>query len=274
MSLEIENCSVVFDGAPVLADVSARVGAGEWLGVLGPNGAGKSTLCRAVTGLVPFCGTVRARGSAQSGSDKRQWARLVAYVPQRPVLPAGMSVTDYVLLGRCAHHSFLGAETRADRRAVSSVLARLDLDGFALRPLSQLSGGEVQRAVLARALAQEAAVLVLDEPTTSLDLGHSQMVLGLADQLRREKSLSVLCTMHDLTLAGQYSDRLLVLAGGRAVLSGPPCQVLDETMLAKVFDARAEVLARPSGPGVLPVRVGAGGAAATGAGAAGQEARL
>ena len=254
MSLEIESCSVDLGGRSVLSEVSAVVGPGQWLGVVGPNGAGKSTMSRAVLGLVAFSGRVRVAGQEASAADRRQWARLVAYVPQRPVLPPSMTVTDYVLLGRWAHHSYLGAESAADRRATAIVLNRLELGPLAQRPLSQLSGGEAQRAVLARALVQDAPVLVMDEPTTSLDLGHSQMVLELADELRREKGISVMCTLHDLTLAGQYSERLLVLCHGRAVLSGTPDQVLTKANVERFFAAGVEVLGRPSGPGVLPTR--------------------
>ncbi len=234
-------------GAPVLSGVSARVERGEWLGVIGPNGAGKSTLVRAIVGLVPYDGKILVAGHEQLRSDRRNRARAVAYVPQRPVLPLAMNVTDYVLLGRSAHHSYLGAETARDRRVATAVMERLDLGEFALRPLGQLSGGEVQRAVLARALVQEAPVLVMDEPTTSLDLGHSQLVLELADELRREKGLCVLCAMHDLTLAAQYSERLLVLSHGRVVALGLPMEVLTEPNIKAFFGADVEVLAGSSG---------------------------
>jgi iron complex transport system ATP-binding protein len=165
-----------------------------------------------------------------------------------------MSVTDYVLLGRSAHHAYLGAETSRDRRVAAAVLERLQLSAFAKRLLGELSGGESQRVVLARALVQEAPVLVMDEPTTSLDLGHSQLVLELADELRREKGLCVLCAIHDLTLAAQYSERLLVLSHGHAVLSGPPAEVLTEANIRRFFEAEVEVLEGASGLAVSPVR--------------------
>lgn len=254
MSLDILSCTVLLGGATVLSEISVRVEPGTWLGVIGPNGAGKSTLCRAVMGLVPYQGTISALGRKMGACDRRQWARLVAYVPQRPVLPPSMTVGDYVLLGRSSYHSYLGAESARDRRVASAVLDRLELGPFAHRQLGHLSGGESQRAVLARALAQEAPVLVLDEPTTSLDLGHAQMVLGLADQLRRENGLSVLCTLHDLTLAGQYSDRLLLVSQGRAVLAGPSAQVLSAGNIRRFFEAEVEVLDGRSGPVVAPLR--------------------
>jgi iron complex transport system ATP-binding protein len=165
-----------------------------------------------------------------------------------------MTVTDYVLLGRSAHHSYLGPETARDRRVAGAVLERLALSSFAQRPLGELSGGESQRAVLARALVQEAPVLAMDEPTTSLDLGHAQLVLELADQLRREKGLCVLCAIHDLTLAAQFAERLLVLSHGAAVATGPPVEVLTERNIGRFFGAEVEVLCGRSGLAVTPVR--------------------
>jgi iron complex transport system ATP-binding protein len=252
--LEIEGTSVVLGGATVLSDVSARVASGGWLGLVGPNGAGKSTLARAVAGLVAYEGRILIGGREQAASDWRNRARSVAYVPQRPVLPPSMNVTDYILLGRSAHHSYLGAETAKDRRVAAAVVDRLGLRTFCQRRLAELSGGEAQRVVLARALVQEAPVLVLDEPTTSLDLGHSQLVLELVDELRDEKGISVLCAIHDLTLAAQFSENLLVLCHGRAVTSGSPADVLTEVNIRRFFGAEVEVLRSDSGLAVTPVR--------------------
>ncbi|MGO9658667.1 MAG: ABC transporter ATP-binding protein [Acidimicrobiales bacterium] len=252
--LEVEAASVVLGGVTVLARVSARVESGGWLGLVGPNGAGKSTLVRVVAGLVPYEGRVLIAGREHAASDWRARARSVAYVPQRPVLPPSMSVTDYVLLGRSAHHSYLGAETARDRRVAAAVIERLALGEFRGRRLGELSGGEAQRAVMARALVQEAPVLVLDEPTTSLDLGHSQLVLELTDELRQEKGISIVCAIHDLTLAAQFAEDLLVLSHGRAVASGVPAQVLTEANIKRFFGAEVEVLASRSGPAVTPVR--------------------
>lgn len=252
--LDIEDLSVDFEGTRVLDSVSTRVEDGSWLSLVGPNGAGKTTLLRAVAGLVAHSGRVHVAGRPPGGVSRREAARLVAYVPQRPVLPPAMTVTDYVLLGRSAHHSFFGAETRRDRRVVAKVLERLGLGVLARRALGQISGGEAQRAVLARALAQEAPVLVMDEPTASLDLGHGQIVLELTDELRREHSLAVLCAIHDLTVAGQYADRLLVLSQGRPVLEGRPGAVLTEANVRSVFGASVEMFHGRSGVVVAPAR--------------------
>ncbi len=252
--LEIDSLSVRLGGVTVLSEVSARLERGGFLAVIGPNGAGKSTLLRAVVGLVPYEGSVRIAGRRHDPRALRGRARAVAYVPQRPVLPRAMHVGDYVLLGRFAHHRYLGAETARDRRVAAAVLERLELSSFASRALGELSGGEAQRVVLARALAQEAPVLVMDEPTTSLDLSHSQRVLALTDELRREKALSVLCSLHDLTLAAQYADALVVVAQGRAVASGPAPVVLSASNVERFFGARVEILEGRSGLVVAPVR--------------------
>ncbi|HVC24562.1 MAG TPA: ABC transporter ATP-binding protein [Acidimicrobiales bacterium] len=252
--IEIDDVSVDLGGARVIDGVSAEVSDAGVVGLVGPNGAGKTTLLRAVAGLVAYHGTIRVAGTPASATHRRTTARLVAYVPQRPVLPPAMLVGDYVLLGRSPHHSYFGADTRHDRRVVAEVLDRLDLAPLARRPLGQVSGGEAQRAVLGRALAQQAPVLLMDEPTASLDLGHGQLVLELADELRRERSLSVLCALHDLTLAAQYADRLIVMSGGRVVARGKPAEVLTVASLASVFEASVEIFTGRDGVVVAPVR--------------------
>ncbi len=152
----------------------------------------------------------------------RERARLVASVPQRPVLPATMTVADYVLLGRTPHISYLGSEGASDLAATREALTALDLNEHLERPLSTISGGEQQRAILARAISQNAPLLLLDEPTTALDIGHQQSVLGMVDVLRRERGLTIVSSLHDLTLAAQYCDRLLLLDRGTVAATGQP----------------------------------------------------
>jgi iron complex transport system ATP-binding protein len=257
--LAVDDLDVTLGGTVVLAGITTAVQTGRWLGLIGPNGAGKTTLLRAVAGLVPYRGVIMIDDAPTGEASRRAAARLVAYVPQRPVLPLTMSVTDYVLLGRAPHHAYLGAPTPRDRRVVAAVLDRLDLGRLARRTLGEISGGEAQRALLGRALAQEAPVLVMDEPTTSLDLGHGQRVLELTDDLRREHDLTVLCSLHDLTTAAQYSDELLVLAGGRAVAAGTAAAVLTDDLLATVFGASVEIFPGRDGPVIAPARPGHAG---------------
>jgi len=239
---------------PILHGVGLQVGAGEWVTIIGPNGAGKSTLLRAIGGLLPFTGSIRLFGTELGRLRRRQRARLVATVAQHPVVPPGMAVLDYVLLGRTPYIRPLANESAADLAVAESVLAQLDLTGFANRPLSTLSGGEQQRVFLARALAQEAPLLLLDEPTSALDIGHQQEVLELVDELRRSRRLTVVATMHDLSVAGEYADRLVLLAEGRTVAEGRPDQVLTESLLAEHYRARVRVVAGEHGPLVVPVR--------------------
>ena len=253
--LELDNVSVAYDGARVVSELCLEVRAGSWVGLVGPNGAGKTTLLRATAGLVKCSGEVRLDDRPLASLSRRRIARLVAFVSQRPVIPESMVVGDYVLLGRTPYVSYLGAETRRDLEVVRDVLGRLGLTRLGARLLGSLSGGEMQRVVLARALAQEAPVLLLDEPTAALDVGHQQHVLELVDALRREHGLTVLSAMHDLTLAGQFADGLVLMSAGRAAASGPARAVLTESLIREHYGASVRVLHEPTGEVlVIPLR--------------------
>ena len=251
--------TVRFGDATIVEDVDVTVPDGGWLGLLGPNGAGKTTLLRALAGLVErTAGTVDLAGIDPRNEDRRTVARHIAFVDQRPVLPPGMGVAEYVLLGRTAHISTLRMESARDLAVAHEAMARLDVERFATRDVLTLSGGEAQRVVLARALAQEAPVLLLDEPTASLDLGHKQQVLELVDELRRERGLTVVTTMHDLTVAGQFAFDMVLLADGRVVAEGSPAEVLDAATLWEHFGARVQVLDDGCGGRiVVPLRTAA-----------------
>jgi iron complex transport system ATP-binding protein len=252
--LEVVGLSAGYGRTRVLDAVRLTVEPGGWLAIIGPNGSGKSTLLRSVLGFHPHGGIVRVDGVPTTGMPRRERARCLAYAPQTPVLPEGVTTRDYVGLGRTPHRPLLAAPRGVDRQVVDDVMARLELDQLAERPLATLSGGEQQRAVLARALAQQPRVLLLDEPTAALDLGHAQQVLDLVDRLRRQDGLTVLSTLHDLTLAGQYADRLALLSQGRVVAEGTPGEVITAAALHTHYGARAEIVDGPSGPAVLPVR--------------------
>jgi iron complex transport system ATP-binding protein len=257
VTVRARNLSVTLGGREVLAGVDLTLDAGGWLAVLGPNGAGKSTLLRALAGVLPCGGEVLLNGRPVRRLRSRERARLVAYAPQEPALPPDMTVADYVMLGRTPYIPYLGREGRTDREVTGSVLDRLDLEGLAGRPLAHLSGGERRRVVLARALAQQAPVLLLDEPTTALDLGHQQQVLELVDRLRVADGLTVVTTLHDLGVAGQYADTAVLLAGGHVVAAGAPAEVLGEDLIAATFGARVEVTADAAGrPHVRLLRPG------------------
>jgi iron complex transport system ATP-binding protein len=251
-AIELRGVSVTLEGRPVLRDLSLTVPGGARLGLIGPNGSGKTTLLRAVAGLVRHTGQIRVGDAPPDGLSRRQLARRIALVPQHPSVPLGVTVADYVLLGRTPYIPYLGAESRRDLEAVASVLDRLDLAGLAGRRLDSLSGGERQRVVLARALAQQAPVLLLDEPTTGLDVGHQQQVLELVERVGDHLDLTVVGAMHDLTLAGQFADQLVLLDGGRVAAAGPAREVLTEPVIRRHYHASVRVLEDPGG-GVVVV---------------------
>lgn len=250
-ALRIRDLRVTLGGVEVVKGVDLELPAGRWINVIGPNGAGKTTLLRAVLGAVDHRGEIEIDGLA--GRTAMARARTVAYVPQSPVMPPGVLVIDYVLLGRTPHRGIFGANSARDREIAAAVLERLDLGDLAGREITSLSGGERQRAVLARALVQESSILLLDEPTTSLDLGHQQEVLDLVEELRCERGLTVLATLHDLTLAARYGDELAVLAAGRIVAAGPPADVLTETLIASHFHAHVRIIEDVDGPVIVPL---------------------
>jgi iron complex transport system ATP-binding protein len=238
----------------VLDGIDLDVARGEWLSIVGPNGAGKTTLLRYFAGLVGGGGTLSIDGRPASTLTRRQRAQLVALVPQTPIVPDGACVFDYVLLGRTPHLRPLAMEGPADLAAVQEAIERLELGPFVERVVSTLSGGERQRVLIARALAQGSPLVLLDEPTTALDVGHQQQVLELVDRLRRDRGLTVVSTMHDLTLAGQYAERLVLIDEGRTVVSGSASEVLTEANLARYYGARVRIIHDSGHPVVLPLR--------------------
>jgi iron complex transport system ATP-binding protein len=252
--LALSAVSVSLGGRRVVEELSLTVAAGTWSALIGPNGAGKTTTLRAVAGLVPHRGQITLDGSDAAALGRRERARHIAVVPQLPATPAGMTVADYVLLGRTPHLPYLGRESRTDRAAARRAIDRLELGGFARRPLVTLSGGERQRAVLARALAQEAGVLLLDEPTSAHDLARQQQVLELVDSLRCEDGLTVLAAMHDLTAVALYADHVHLLSGGRLVATGPAEEVLRAATLSEHFGTPVRVIAHEGELIVAPAR--------------------
>ena len=240
--LTLRTVSAGYGATRVVSGVSTTLETGGWLAIIGPNGAGKSTLLKSIVGLAKADGEILLNGRPAAALSARERARAIGYAPQIPVLPEGLTVTDYALLGRTPHLGPLAREGRRDLAVVEQVLARLDLSTLAARALRTLSGGERQRAVLARVLAQQAGLLLLDEPTTGLDIGHAQALLDLVDRLRSEDRTTVVSTLHDLTFAAQYADRLLLLDGGRVVAAGTPAEVLTRETVRRHYAADVEVL--------------------------------
>jgi iron complex transport system ATP-binding protein len=253
--LAIQDVSVRLDGNCVVREVSHDTPPGGWLALIGPNGSGKSSLIRACAGLVRHSGVICAGETDLRALGARARARLIGYVPQEPVLPPDVAVGEYVLLGRTPHIGYFGNAGPADRAMADEAMERLDVSRYARRRLAHLSGGERQRVVLARALAQRPRVLLLDEPTSMLDIGHEQAVLDLVDSLRRSDGLTVVSALHDLTIAGQYADELMLLDAGRVAAAGTAAEVLTAGVISRVYAARVTVTTGPDGrPVVAPVR--------------------
>ena len=245
--LSLGNVRLALGGAPVLCGVELELAAGELLLLAGRNGAGKTTLLRLAAGLVrPDSGQALLGGQPLAGFTRRQLARRIAFVPQESGVPFPFTAGQLVLLGRTPHLGLLAFETKADVAAAEAALARLGLEALADRSVLELSGGERQLVQLARALAQQAELLLLDEPTAHLDLAHRALVLGCLRELAVE-GRAVLVVSHDLA-ASSYANRVAFLAGGRIVAAGPPAQVIQPDLLRATFGVEAEVLATPAGP--------------------------
>jgi iron complex transport system ATP-binding protein len=229
-----------------LRGVSLTVMPGEVLGLVGPNGSGKTTLIRVVTGAVtPVSGDVCLGGDDVSRLSQRERALRAAVVPQEPSLPGAFSALEIVLMGRTPHLRLLQNEGASDVAAVERAMRATQTWEFADRPAGELSGGERQRVVVARALAQEAPLLLLDEPTAHLDLGHQAGVLEMVRRTCREDGRGVLAVVHDLTLAARYCDRLVLLAAGEVAAEGRAEDVLRADLLSRVYGAPVDVFPHP-----------------------------
>ena len=253
--LAVHELGVAVNGGTVLlSGVDLSVTAGEWVGLIGPNGAGKTTMLHAIAGIVDSFGLATVDGEDLARLSPVQRARRVALVPQRPVVPPGMEAYTYVLLGRTPHLGSFAAEGKHDIDVAAESMYELGVDSLMHRHIDTLSGGELQRVVLARALAQEAEILLLDEPTSALDVGNQQQVLEVIHGLRTTRGLTVLSAIHDLTLAAQFCDRLALLSDGRLVSSGTPSQVLTEETIRVHYDANVNVIWIDDQLAVIPTR--------------------
>jgi iron complex transport system ATP-binding protein len=246
--LELRDVAFAYGDRPVLAGVSLELRPGRVVGLLGPNGAGKSTLVRLAAGLLRSSrGAVILEGRDMTTWSRREVARRVALLPQDGAMPPAFTGWEIALMGRTPHLGWLAAEGEVDLAAVERALALADATAFADRRVGELSGGERQRLLLARALAQEPSILLLDEPTVHLDLGHQLAMLDLVVDLARTRDLAVLAVYHDLNLAAQSCDELLLLDNGRLAAQGAPDEVLGSPVVAEVYGVGIELVRRASG---------------------------
>jgi iron complex transport system ATP-binding protein len=253
--LEVKSLAVSYGKRRVLEEINLFVKPGEILVIIGPNGAGKSTLIRAISGTLPNeQGVIQVNGRDISALNAAQRARQIAVVPQARNMPAAFTVYQSVLLGRTPYLNWMGMTGERDRQLVKTALERTCCTELSDRSVGELSGGEQQRVLLARALAQSTSVLLLDEPTTHLDLQHQSGLLNLVRDLAAHQNLAVLMALHDLNLASIYADRVVLLVNGRIRKTGTPSEVLTEDMLTKVYRVPVHVVPHPDygSPLVLP----------------------
>jgi iron complex transport system ATP-binding protein len=257
--LEIQSLSASYGSKLALSDFSASVNAGEILALVGPNGAGKTTLIRAVSGVLPVrAGRVRVAGKDLSQLPAVQKARFLAVVPQARNLPPAFTVWQTVLMGRTPYLGWLGQAGEADRERTQWALERTHTLTLAGRRVDELSGGEQQRVLLARALAQDAPILLMDEPTVHLDLQHQSNLLNLIRELVNEHDLAVLMALHDLNLVALYADRVALLVEGRLRAIGTPKEVLTPARLSEIYRIPLHVISHPDygTPLILPDGMG------------------
>ncbi len=253
-ALALESVSLAQAGRAVLADASLSLAFGEVLVLAGRNGAGKTTLLRVATGLAaPGAGRVLLDGRPLAELPRREIARTLALVPQDTTVPFPFTVEEIVLLGRAPHLGALGFESREDRRIAGACMERLAIGALAQRSIQELSGGERQLAMIARALAQTPRVLLLDEPVAHLDLAHRLALEELLRDLAREGKAALLVS-HDLAGGARVADRIALLAGGRILACGPPREVLQPEPMRIVFGVDVQLVETSDGPVVVPRR--------------------
>jgi iron complex transport system ATP-binding protein len=252
--LKIQNLSASYNSRQILHDISLDIQSGEVLALIGPNGAGKSTLIRAVSGVIPYTGKVSANGDDFASLSPIQRAKYIATVPQAVSMPPAYTVWETVLLGRTPYLGFLGQVSEKDEEIARQSLERVSALPFAGRRVGELSGGEQQRVLLARALCQSTPILLLDEPTAHLDLQYQVGLLELVSELAHKDNLAVLVALHDLNLAAHYADRIVLMVAGNIKATGTPQEVLQPELIADAYCLPVQVVKHPflDVPLVLP----------------------
>jgi iron complex transport system ATP-binding protein len=244
--ISLANANFRYGDRAVLHDITLETRPGTFLAIIGPNGSGKSTLLKGMCGLLrPFSGSVKLDGQSVGSSGRRYIAKNIALVPQGAFLPELFTAMEIVLMGRTPHLGLLRYEGSSDILAAAGAMEATETGHLAGRRVNELSGGERQRVLIARALAQEAGILLLDEPTANLDIKYQAGILDFLKRLCRERGLSIVSALHDVNLASQYGDRVLVLKNGVIYREGRPQDVIDAPTFREAFGIDVEVYAHP-----------------------------
>ena len=255
-ALSLEGLNIRYGHTQVLHELSFAVETGEFFVIIGPNGSGKTTLLKAIAGLLtPDSGDIALMGRPLSDYSRKEGAQVVAYVPQQLPLDFPFTVAETVLMGRTPHLGLIGHEQKRDYEIAEQAMGFTDVLHLAGRRLQQLSGGELQRVIIARAICQQPRIILLDEPTASLDPAHQIRIMDLMEQLRIEQNITVIMVSHDLNLAALYGDRLLLIKDGAMVRAGSPKEVCSYEMLEQTYGCCMLVDESPVGkvPRIVPV---------------------
>jgi iron complex transport system ATP-binding protein len=253
--LEIENITLDYGQRPVIRDISFRLRPGELLGLVGPNGCGKTSVIKSLSRiLTPGSGRILLDGNELSAIPRNTLARLIGVIPQNPSLPETFTVFEVVILGRNPHLGLLSAETARDMAIVWQAMERTGITQLAKRRIGELSGGEKQRVTIARVLAQQPQIILMDEPTANLDISQQMDILNLITGMCREKNTAGMIAIHDLNIAAQYCTSIIMLKNGQIYAEGVPCQVITAENVREVFGADTTIYHHPENnlPMVLP----------------------
>ncbi|MEW9699696.1 heme ABC transporter ATP-binding protein [Paenibacillus sp. SI8] len=244
--IEVEQLSRSFKGQHVLDRISFEVKQGEFFGIIGPNGSGKSTLLRLLSGVDPVTdGEVRLDGHPVASYSRKELARWLAVLQQDALPPVGFTVQEVVEMGRYPFQSWLGEDTEEAETLIAAIIAKLRLDPLAQRKIEMLSGGERQRVALGKVMAQQPKLLMLDEPTTFLDIGYQVQMMDYIKEWQRDSELTVVAVLHDLNLAAQYCSRLMVVHNGGVAAIGTPKEIITSHLIAEVYGTEPIVLQHP-----------------------------
>ena len=252
IKIHIKGLTFSYNSHKILDDLSIAVEDSEILSLVGPNGSGKTTLIKCIDRILKPRGSILLGGKEIEDMSRQEIARQIGYVPQSSSTPLATTVFDTVLMGRRPHISWRVSD--ADLEKVAEVLERLHLEDLAMRDFSQLSGGQKQKVLIARALAQEPTVLLLDEPTSNLDMKHQLEVMEIIRRLVKEKNISAVMAIHDLNLASRFSDKLVMLKKGQVYAAGEPKALLNEANICKVYGIEAVVMNALGWPYIVPLR--------------------